>query len=64
MVVVQLLIGYSGSRAEDLLEAMDTQSLVQVTIVFLVMAVQRGGGWIWLQQKEGNVNIFIKQNTH
>lgn len=38
MVVVQLLIGYCDSRAEDLLEAMDTQSLVQVTVVFLVMA--------------------------
>lgn len=38
MVIVQLLIGYCGSRAEDLLEAMHAQSLVQVTIVFFVTA--------------------------
>lgn len=38
MVIVQLLIGDRGSRPEDLLEAMDTQSLVQVTLVFLVTA--------------------------
>lgn len=38
MVVVQLLIRYCGSRAEDLLEALDTQRLVQVAIVFLVTA--------------------------
>lgn len=38
MVVVQLLAGHRGSRAEDLLEALDTQSLVQVAIVFLVTA--------------------------
>lgn len=38
MVVVQLLVGHRGSRAEDLLEALDTQSLVQVAIVFLVTA--------------------------
>lgn len=38
MVVVVLLVRYHSSRAEDLLEALDAQSFVQVPIILLFRA--------------------------
>lgn len=38
VVVVVLLVGYSSTRAEDLLEALDAQGFIQVPIILLFRA--------------------------
>lgn len=67
MVVAVLVVGDDGGGAQDMLEALDAQRLVQVVFILLILgprgsAERRGGGGgggVGLQRTDKNTQ-FIK----
>jgi len=67
MVVAVLVVGHDGGGAQDMLEALDAQRLVQVVFILLILGPRSsaerrgggGGGGVGLQRTDKNTQ-FIK----